>query len=66
LEIAVLEVLRTYPAFVEVDEEALKEKLSALNKASRVDLEKVGRVALSEKSTNLRRYLGLVKSAMVS
>jgi hypothetical protein len=63
-EIAVLEVLRAYPAYVEVTLDEVAERVSALVEDGKVRLADLERVASTERSPALRHNLAEVRAKL--
>lgn len=58
LEIAILEVLRTWPAFAEVSWEDLRARVRSLADDGVIDLKRLRRIALDEPSPRARELVG--------
>lgn len=60
MEVALLEVLRSYPTYCEVGPTELRERVRALATEGKLNLDNVARAAVHERSPALRRNLNLV------
>ena len=63
-EVALLEVLRVYPAHVEVEWAELVSRVAALIDEGAIRLRAVERAALSEQQANLRHTMGRLTAAL--